>query len=396
MQLNDSKHIYERAQQLAPELIAFRRDLHRFPELSCQESRTASKIVEELRKLGLEPVTGVGGHGLYADLIGSEPGPTIALRADIDALPIVEDTQLPFSSENPGVMHACGHDAHTTVLLGAVHILVGMKDRLAGRVRFLFQAAEEILVGAKDMIADGVLEGVDEIYGLHNEPKMPAGLIGTRYGSTMGSTERIEITITGKGGHAAMPEQCIDPIVAASAVVMGLQSAISREMSAFDPAVITIGSFQAGFANNVISNEAVLLGTVRTFSPEVQVSMPERIERIVSNISTAYRCESKVNVLRQVPVLVNHDSCVKHVEEVIDQVLGREHRVDAKPTLGGEDFALYLEQRPGCFFWLGSGPRENAEQAYGLHHAKYVIDEACIPLGSSVLAGIAFRKLSKP
>ncbi|PYI52027.1 M20 metallopeptidase family protein [Paenibacillus flagellatus] len=386
--------LLDSGKRMEAELVEFRRDLHRNPELSFQESETAAKVAERLRAMGYEVRTGVGGHGIVADLTGAKPGPTIALRADMDALPIQEESGLPYASQRPGVMHACGHDAHTTMLLGAARILLGHKDRIAGKVRFLFQSAEEINQGARSMIEQGALDGVDEIYGLHNLPTLAAGKAATRYGSLMGSVDRIEITLEGKGGHGAIPDQSIDPVVAASAIVMGLQSAVSREISPFDPVVLTIGSLQAGDTYNVIPHRASMTGTIRTFSPRVQASMKERVVRLVGQIAEAYRCKAAVDYIELTPVLVGDDRCVAHVERTIDAAIGADNRIEAAPTLAGEDFSLYLQKVPGCFFWLGSGPREGAENAYGLHHPKFRIEEECLPLGASLLASVALNRLS--
>lgn len=382
--------LLEESLKRSPEWVEFRRDLHRYPELSFEESRTASKVAERLSRLGIDFKTGVGGHGIVADIRGGD-GPTIALRADMDALPIQEETGLDFASENPGVMHACGHDAHTTILIGAAELLTGRE--FPGTVRLLFQSAEEIVAGARQMIEQGALEGVREIYGLHNLPNLESGKIGTRYGSLMGSVDRIEITLEGKGGHGAVPNQTIDPIVGASAVVMALQQIVSRELSPFDACVVTIGSLQAGETNNVIPPRALMTGTVRTFDPQVRAGMPERIRRVVEQVAEGYRCRAEVKYISQVPVLVNHDENVKYVEETADALIGRENRIHADPTLAGEDFSLYLEKVPGCFFWLGSGPERDASQAYGLHHPKFSLDERCIPVGSALLAEIALRRL---
>ncbi|WP_010273484.1 M20 metallopeptidase family protein [Paenibacillus senegalensis] len=379
--------------EMEDRLVAFRRDLHRNPELSHQESRTAAKVLAAIEGLGLKIRTQVGGHGIVADLQGGSPGPLIALRADMDALPIAEETDLPFASEVPGVMHACGHDGHTAILLGAVSLLAARKEQLHGSVRFLFQGAEEINAGAKAMIEDGALEAVDEIYGLHNLPTLPAGQAATRYGSLMGSVDRFEIQLEGKGGHGAIPDQSIDPVVAASAIVMALQTAASREISPFDPVVVTVGSIHAGEANNVIPHRAELTGTVRTFSPDVQRQMKERLERLIVRISEGYRCKAKLNYIEQTPVLVNHDDPVRHVEDTVDALIGRERRIEAAPTMAGEDFSIYLQHVPGCFFWLGSGPPVGAEQAFGLHHPRFTLNEACLPLGAALLSAIAFRRL---
>lgn len=392
--MEEGQELLAAADRLADSLVAFRRDLHAEPELSLDERETSRKVAEQLTGLGLEVRTGVGGYGVTAELHGRGPGPVIALRADMDALPVTEETGLPFASRRPGVMHACGHDGHTAMLLGAARLLAERRERLNGSVRFLFQAAEEINAGAKAMIADGVLDGVSEIYGLHNLPTLAAGRIATRAGALMGSVDRIEIDIEGKGGHGAIPDQCIDPIVAASAVVLSLQTAVSRELSPFAPAVVTIGSLQAGEANNVIPHRARLTGTVRTFAPDVQRGMPERLERLVTRIAEGYRCRAELRYIPQTPVLVNHDDCLARAERAMDRLLGRERRVQAEPTMAGEDFSVYLQQVPGCFFWLGSGPETGAEQAYGLHHPRYTLNEACLPVGAAALAAIALERLA--
>lgn len=385
-------NLLQEGKQMESDLIAFRRDLHSFPELGFEESETAAKVAAELSKLGLEFTANVGGHGIVADLYGNRPGRTIALRADMDALPIQEETDLFFASKRPGVMHACGHDSHTSILLGAVKLLVKRKEQLAGKIRFIFQSAEEIVAGAKLMVAEGVLEGVEEIYALHNLPTISAGKVATLYGPMMASVDRIEISVEGKGGHGAMPDKCFDPIVAASAIVMGLQTAVSREISPFDPIVVTIGSIHAGDANNVIPPAAKLTGTVRTFSPSVQSDMPHRLKRIIENIAEAYRCKATLDYIVQVPSLTCADECVTHVENIVDEMIGSQNREKALPTMGGEDFSVYLGHVPGCFFWLGSGPVMDAEQSYNLHHPKFVINEDCLPLGASLMAAIALQR----
>ncbi|RJE90521.1 amidohydrolase [Paenibacillus sp. 1011MAR3C5] len=387
--------LHRQALDLAPGLVALRRELHQYPELSHEESETASRVARELDRLGIPYRAGVGGHGVVADVEGSLPGPTIALRADMDALPIQEETEIDFPSSRPGIMHACGHDAHTAMLIGAAELLSRGKEQLHGTVRLIFQPAEEVNAGASAMIEEGVLEGVSEIYGLHNLPTLPAGMAATRYGALMGSVDRIEITLEGKGGHGAIPDQSVDPIVCASAIIQSLQSIISREVSPFDPVVVTIGSIHAGEANNVIPHYCRMTGTVRTFHPDVQEKLPERLERIVQRIADGYRCKAKLDYISQTPVLMNHDDPVKVIESVIDETLGSEYRVIAKPTLAGEDFSIYLKHVPGCFFWLGSGPKERAEEAFGLHHPKYWLNEDCLPYGASLLAHIAKFRLTQ-
>ncbi|MFK7695499.1 M20 family metallopeptidase [Paenibacillus sp. HJGM_3] len=382
-----------RAVELEGELVSIRRELHAAPELSFHEAETAAKVEDKLRLLGYTVQTGVGGgHGIVAELKGAGPGRTIALRADMDALPIVEETGLPFASRREGVMHACGHDAHTAMLLVAARLLAEAREELAGTVRLLFQAAEEVGLGARDLIDHGALEGVDEIYGLHNLPTLSAGKIGIRPGAMMGSSDLIEIEIVGKGGHGAMPDQSVDPIVAGSAVVGALQTIVSREISPFEPAIVTIGSFIAGNIGNIIPGRAELKGTVRSFSPAVRKRLPEVLQRIVTEIAAAHRCVGTLRYMERTPVLVNEAACTDELARLAEELVGEDNRVLGDATLVGEDFAAYLERVPGSFFWLGSGPETDAEQAYGLHHPKFNLNEACLPIGAAMLAAIAYRR----
>ncbi|MDF2726155.1 MAG: amidohydrolase, partial [Paenibacillus sp.] len=373
--------LMKQAEQIGPELIELRRDLHRHPELSFQETRTAALVAAQLERLGLKVRKGVGGHGVVADLEGCQEGPILALRADMDALPITEETGLEFSSETPGVMHACGHDLHTAALLGAARILAAKRDELKGTVRFLFQPAEELLAGAKAMIKQEAMNGVDEIYGFHNLPSLPAGTIGLKSGVLMGAIDRLEIRVDGKGGHGGYPETCIDPIVASSAVVMALQSAVSREAPPTKGVVLSIGTIHAGTANNIIPDYVELTGTVRNLDVAWRATMPATIARIVADTCRAYRCIGKINYIEQVPPVLNDEALTGIVAEVTDQLLGRGNRSEPIPMTYGEDFAEYLQFADGCFFWLGSGPRSGSGQAAGLHSPRFNPDESCIPVG---------------
>jgi hippurate hydrolase len=247
-------------------------------------------------------------------------------------------------------------------------------------------------MGAQLLIDDGALDGVDEIYGLHNLPTLYAGAIGVSAGPMMGSSDLIVIEIEGQGGHGAMPDQCVDPIVAGTAIVSALQSIVSREVSPFEPVVVTIGSFVAGNAGNVIPGRAELKGTVRTFSPSVRKQLPEQLRRIVSEVARAHRCEGTLHFMERAPVLVNDPASTHELTIVADEILGQHNRRAAEATMIGEDFACYLERIPGSFFWLGSGPEHGAEQAYGLHHPKLNINEACLPVGAAILAAIAYKR----
>lgn len=381
------------------EMIALRRDLHRNPELSLNESRTAAKVAEHLRTAGLYVTVGVGGHGVVAEIAGESvseagrPARVIALRADIDALPILEETGLEYASERPGVMHACGHDLHTAVLVGAAKILNARKSLIRGKVRFIFQPAEEILSGASAMIAENVMDEVDEIYGLHNLPSLPAGKVGIKAGVLMAAIDRFEITVKGIGGHGGYPETCVDPIIAASAVTMGLQIAVSRETPATVGVVVSIGTVHAGTANNVIPDEVHMTGTVRNLDVAWRETMPERIERIVKNICCAYRCTAQVTYIRQVAPVVNSEVCTSVFEEVSDSIIGKENRILPTPMTYGEDFSEYMMYAPGCFFWLGSGARTSNEAAAGLHSSRFNPDESCMVTGAALFAGIVLRRL---
>ncbi|QGG57177.1 M20 metallopeptidase family protein [Paenibacillus sp. B01] len=386
--------LLKQAEEIGPRWIEFRRELHRHPELSLQESGTAARIARELDRLGIPYRSGVGGHGIVAELAGSGSGKTIALRADMDALPIEERTGLPFASEHAGIMHACGHDAHAAMLLGAAELLRG--EALDGTVRLLFQPAEEINAGAKAMLEEGALDGVEEIYGLHNLPTLAAGRAATRPGPMMGSVDRIELEVKGKGAHGALPEQGVDPIVCAAAIVQALQTIVSRELSPFASAVVTIGSIHGGEANNVIPDRCRLTGTVRAFDPDVRERLRAAIGRVAEGIAASHRCQVRLAYIGQVPVLANDVRAASLAERAIDGILGAERRDEAEPVLAGEDFSLYLGAVPGCFFWIGSGPERDAERAYGLHHPRYELNEACIPVGIALLAGIARESLKAP
>jgi amidohydrolase len=369
------------AEKLAPRLIAVRRELHMHPELSDAEFWTTEQLRHWLADAGIPILPLTLKTGLVAEVRGGKPGPLIALRTDIDALPIHEETGLAYASQIAGCMHACGHDFHTSVILGAALILQELAPELPGTVRLFFQPAEELATGAKALIAAGAMEGVTAIFGLHNKPDLPAGTVGIKEGPLMAATDTITIAVTGRGGHAAIPDATVDPVVAASAIVMALQTAISRSISPLESAVVTIGSFQAGSAHNVIPASAALMGTVRTFTPEVRRQLPEILQRIVRDVASGYGASAALDWSPGTPAVTNDPKSCGVMREAA-QLLGMDVAA-AVPTMGGEDFAAYQQMASGCFVWLGTGCPEN------WHHPCFTTNEDVIHLGAALFAQAA-------
>ena len=384
------------AQGIAPELVANRRTIHAHPELAYEEHRTAALVADQLRSLGLEVQTGIGGTGVVGLLRGSLPGRTVLLRADMDALPILETGERPYLSENAGVMHACGHDGHTAILLGAARLLTERRNEIEGAVKFMFQPAEEGGAGALRMIEQGLLEGpkVDAAFALHVDPLHYAGEIGTRTGPTMAAADRFTIEVRGAGGHAARPHLAVDPVVVASQIVNALQTLVSREVDPVHPAVLTIGSFVAGTTFNVIPDTATLKGTVRAYAPEVRELLERRLGEVTAGVAAALRAEVHVDYERLYPPLVNHDSGVALVERVVTEVLGPEALVRRDLMMGAEDFSFLLQRVPGAMFYLGVRGRDWAE-ARPIHSALFDLDERALPVGAAVMAGTALRYLAE-
>lgn len=373
--------ILSTAQSLSDRLIAVRRELHRHPELAMEEYWTTARLREWLTEAGLTLLDLGLPVGVVAEVRGEQPGPLIALRSDIDALPVQEETGLPFASAIPGKMHACGHDFHMSVILGAALILQGMREQLQGTVRFLFQPAEENTFGARVVIKAGAMEGVQAVFGLHNKPDVPAGHVGVKAGPLMAATDFMSITVTGKGGHAAIPDATIDPVVAGSAIVMALQTAVSRSISPLDSAVVTVASFQAGSAWNVIPPEAKLSGTVRTFTPATRSRVRELVNRIAADVAAGYGASAEV-AWTEGPPAVSNDAAMADLMRQSAAKVGLPV-VEAIPTMGGEDFAEYQQLAPGCFVWLGTGTTEN------WHHPKFMVDESVIHQGAALFAQAA-------
>jgi len=362
-------------------------DLHRHPEISLEEKRTSSFIAGYLRNLGYEVTEGIARTGVAGILKGKETGPVVALRADIDALPITEETGLPYRSENDGVMHACGHDVHTTCALGAAEILAENKDEMEGTAVLLFQPGEEINFGAKEIAASGIFERehIDMIFGLHNQPEVPVGKIAIKEGPLMAAVDRIEITVTGKGGHGGIPQHNIDPVVATGSIIMGLQSIVSRNVSPLEAAVVSLGSLHGGTANNVIPDSVEMTGTVRTFAPEVRAMMEPKIRQIVENCAAAFGCKGETKYIYQIPAVINPPFPTSIVRDGASRIVGKENIVEPVPTTGGEDFAVFQEKVQGCFFWLGVGNPE-VGAVHPWHSPHFTIDEKALAIGAKVMA----------
>jgi amidohydrolase len=379
-------------------LVETRRDIHQHPELGYHEHRTAELVRRRLVALGLDVRTGIGLTGVRGVLTGrAGEGPTVLFRADMDALPIQELGDGSFCSKVPGVMHACGHDAHTAIGLALAERLVAEVDTLPGRVVSCFQPAEEGGNGALRMIEDGLLDDppVDAVFGLHVWNQLEVGKVAIVPGAMMASVDEITLTITGSGGHGAVPHLAIDPILAASQLVVALQSIVSRRVNPFDSAVVTIGSFHSGEAFNVIPGEAILRGTVRTFDRETYERIPQEVERVVAGVCAAMGATYRLDYRRATPPTINDAAMAGLVAAAAEEVVGAENVVvgDAGRTMGGEDFSFMLERRPGCYFFLGT---RNAER--GLvqpHHSPYFdIDEGALPIGVEILARLARRYLT--
>lgn len=378
-----------------------RRDFHMHPELGFQEVRTGGIVARELESLGLEVTKGVGKTGVVGLLEGRRPGPTLLLRFDMDALPIVEQTGAEYSSQNQGVMHACGHDGHTAVGLTVARMLHAHRDDLAGTVKFVFQPAEEMvgdegLGGAEMMIRDGVLDGPkpDIALGLHLWNEKPLGWLGVGDGPVMAGAELFTVRVTGKGGHGAVPHATVDPILAAAQIVTALQSIVSRNVAPLETAVVSVTTIHAGTAFNVIPPEVVLEGTIRTFESGVRDRVLKRFEQVIRGVGEAMGCQTSVEVKKVTPAVVNNDRVAAHVQTAARSVLsGSDLDISNYTTMGAEDMAFFLERVPGCFFFVGSANGEK-QLDYGHHHPKFDFDEQALPRAAALMTGAAIEILS--
>lgn len=387
--------IKELAETLAPRLIEIRRHLHANPELSGQEYQTAAYVAGVLSSCGLQVKEAVGKTGVIGELAGGNSDRRIlAIRTDMDALPIDERTHLDFASRKPGIMHACGHDVHTTVGLGTAMVLSQLKELLPGKTRFVFQPAEEIAQGAGWMVKDGAMNEVNAIFGVHVFPSIPARTVGIRYGALTAAADDLEIFIQGESGHGARPHEAIDAIWIAAQVITSLQQAISRTQNPLRPIVLTLGKISGGRAPNVIADRVHMQGTVRSLHPDTHANLPNWIENIVASVCKTYGAKYEVNYRRGVPSVQNDLALTHIMEEASREAWGSDRvLIISEPSLGAEDFSVYLEQAPGCMFRLGVGSSERLN--YPLHHPQFEIDESAIVTGVVTLAYSAYKYWSR-
>jgi len=389
------EEILELAERFEEKVINFRHDFHAHPELSWEEERTSKIIEQVLRELGFDGVRrGFGGteSGVVGDIAGKKEFPIVALRADIDALPIEEEADVPWKSTNKGVMHACGHDAHAAILLDVAHVLASLRDKLPCKVRLIFQPAEEsgVRSGAQQLIEEGVLDGVEAIWGLHVWSPLPAGAIGYRSGPIMASSDIWEAEIKGKGGHSSRPHEAKDPTIAAANIIMSVQTIISRELDPLETAVLSIGRLESGSAPNIIPDKAFIQGSIRTTNSKVRDGLPEKIERIAKGIGSALRCEVETNYIHVYPVTVNDPNMIETLKEVASAMFGDKSLVEVPIAMGSEDFSFYQQKVPGVIFFLGiADPRKGTDAEH--HNPMFKTNDEVLKKGVALLAALAME-----
>ncbi|MEP0755565.1 M20 family metallopeptidase [Trichocoleus sp. Lan] len=382
----DSSRIRPEIQALQPMLVELRRRLHQRPELGFREHLTAELVSQKLQEWGIEHETGIANTGIVATITGNKPGKVLAIRADMDALPIQEENDVPYRSQHDGVMHACGHDGHTAIALSTAYYLSEHRDDFAGTVKIIFQPAEEGPGGAKPMIEAGVLQNpqVDGIIGLHLWNNLPLGTVGVRTGALMAATEGFRCTIQGKGGHGAIPHQTVDSILVSAHIVTALQTIVARNVSPLESAVVTVGELHAGKALNVIADTAFFTGTVRYFNPVLGELIPQRIEQIIAGICQSHGATYQLDYKRLYPPVINDAKMAELVRSVAEGVV--ETPIGIVPecqTMGGEDMSFFLQAVPGCYFFLGSANVEK-ELAYPHHHPRFNFDETALEMGVEI------------
>ena len=384
--------IREEIKNIKDEIYAIRRHFHRYPELSFKEFNTAETISQHLDKFGIAHKKGVGKTGIVGE-INFGPGPIIALRADMDALPIQEENNLDYKSLNDGVMHACGHDGHMAILLGAANALSKNSKLKKGTVRFIFQPAEEGLGGAKYMIEDGCLDKVDEIYGLHLWNYQLYGEVGIKDGPVMASADLFDIEVSGKGGHGATPQGTVDAIVVASNLVTMLQTIVSRNTNPLESTVLSIGKIKGGHNFNIISDKVHMSGTTRAYTEENRIMIKQRMKEVIEGVSKSFGADIKLNYKDGYPPTVNHSSQVEKVLEAASSVVASGAK-NPYLSMGGEDFSYYLQNKPGCFFFVGSAPNENEILSTPHHCSHFNIDERALLVGASVYLNLIENSFS--
>ncbi len=390
----DRKQLHEEAKRMLPTLIEWRRDFHRWPELGFQEVKTSERVAKILSEYGLEVTRGLAKTGVVGLLDSGRPGRTVALRADMDALPITEATGFPFASENEGVMHACGHDGHMTAVLGATALLAGRRGEWEGRVKLIFQPAEEMLGGGREMCEGGVLKSpdVESIYGLHLWPWLPKGEIAIIDGAAMAAFDEFEIEVLGRSAHGASPHMGVDALVTAARLVDALQHVVAREVDPQDPVVVTVGEIEGGTATNIIADRVRLAGGVRTFDPAVRSRMASRIERVTAGVTQAHGAEYRFTWREGYPALYNESGSVERYARAVEGVLGSGAVVqDYKPSMASEDFAYYLQHIPGAYAFVGV---QEGEETAGLHTPQFQFDEAVLADAAAVMAAVALEALA--
>ncbi len=386
----------DEALQLNNYIIERRRDFHQYPELGLEETRTAGIVAEALKELGIEVTTGVGVTGVVGLLHGTKESPVLLLRFDMDALPIQEDTGVEYASKNPGKMHACGHDSHVAVGLAVAKLLAAKKKLLPGTIKFVFQPAEEGAGGAEKMVADGVLTNPKPDYSMamHVWNEKPVGWYGVTTGPAMAGAHIFSVKLTGKGGHGAAPHKTVDPVVAAAQIITALQTINSRNVDPLDTAVLSVGRVDTGTAFNIIPQEALLEGTIRTFKPEVFDLVEKRFNEIVENIAKAMGCVAEITIKRVTYPVTNDNALANLMTNVIKEVDPTAKINSSHQTMGSEDFSFMMNDIPGCFVFIGSANPEKGLD-FGHHHPKFNIDEACLPYAAAVLAQGAVEILEK-
>lgn len=384
------------ARDLAGTVTDIRRDLHRHPELGFREVRTAKRVSEVLSELGIEHRTGVAETGVLATIRGAAPGPTVALRADMDGLPIDEKTENPARSENAGVMHACGHDGHVAILLGTAMMLAKRRKDFAGTVRLAFQPAEEGLGGAVPLLAQGALDDpkADAAFALHIWNSTPAGQIALAAGPVMAAADELAITVTGRGGHGSQPQATIDPIVAAAQIINALQTVVNRNIDPSEPAVLTIATIHGGTAHNIIPAEVTMSGTIRSYSEEIRALLHARVREVAEGTARALGAKAEVTIGHGYPVTENHVAMTAFARTVAAGVVGDANVVTPRPVMGAEDFSYFLQRAPGCMVFLGSN-NVSRGLAHPHHSALFDFDEACLPIGVELMTTLALDYLAK-